>query len=71
MDQAHFQPTDIIFDPNILTIGTGCVEHDNYGIDFINAIPKIKSQCPGAWFHKYECELIPMQARASAAACRT
>jgi 5-methyltetrahydrofolate--homocysteine methyltransferase len=48
VEKAGFNPSDIIFDPNILTIGTGCTEHDLYGINFINAIPKIKEACPGA-----------------------
>eukprot|EP00971_Amphidinium_carterae_P039155 769531-Amphidinium_carterae.1 len=37
-----FPPEDIVFDPNILTIGTGMVEHNNYGVDFIKATKKIK-----------------------------
>jgi 5-methyltetrahydrofolate--homocysteine methyltransferase len=47
VDVAHFAPNDIIFDPNILTIGTGCVEHDLYGANFINCIQPIKQACPG------------------------
>jgi 5-methyltetrahydrofolate--homocysteine methyltransferase len=41
-----FPPEDIIFDPNILTIGTGMEEHANYGIDFIKATKTIKEICP-------------------------
>jgi len=41
-----FPPEDIVFDPNILTIGTGMVEHANYGVDFIAATKKIKELCP-------------------------
>eukprot|EP00971_Amphidinium_carterae_P134264 2660274-Amphidinium_carterae.1 len=37
-----FPPEDIVFDPNILTIGTGMSEHSNYGVDFIKATKKIK-----------------------------
>lgn len=37
-----FNPNDIIFDPNILTIATGIEEHNNYGINFIEAIKQIK-----------------------------
>ena len=40
-----FPPEDIIFDPNVLTIGTGMEEHANYGVDFINATKTIKEQC--------------------------
>ena len=41
------RPSDIIFDPNILTIATGMSEHDNYAIYFINACRRIKEVCPG------------------------
>merc|ERR1719484_108203 len=41
-----FPPEDIIFDPNILTIGTGIEEHNNYGVDFIEATKTIKELCP-------------------------
>jgi 5-methyltetrahydrofolate--homocysteine methyltransferase len=41
-----FPPEDIVFDPNILTIGTGMAEHANYGVDFIAATKKIKELCP-------------------------
>ena len=34
-------------DPNILTIGTGMSEHNNYAVDFINATRLIKHVCPG------------------------
>merc|ERR1719191_2642378 len=45
-DKVNFPPEDIIFDPNILTIGTGMEEHNAYGIDFITATKKIKELCP-------------------------
>lgn len=48
INRLNFNPSDIIFDPNILTIGTGMSEHNNYAIDFIEAIKEIKSSCPGA-----------------------
>ena len=41
-------PTDIIFDPNIFAVATGIAEHDNYGVDFIEAVREIKRACPGA-----------------------
>ncbi len=41
-------PQDIIFDPNVLTIGTGIAEHNTYGIQVLDAIPRIKTECPGA-----------------------
>ncbi len=48
VEQANFPPEDIIFDPNILTVGTGIEEHNNYAVDFINAVRRIKQTCPGA-----------------------
>ena len=48
VEKVKFPPEDIIFDPNILTIGTGLEEHNNYGIDFIKATKKIKELCPWA-----------------------
>ena len=46
VDEVKFPPEDIVFDPNILTIATGLAEHNNYGVDFINATKVIKEQCP-------------------------
>lgn len=43
-----FPTEDIIFDPNILTVATGMSEHNNYAVDFINAVREIKQVCPGA-----------------------
>ena len=48
VEEVGFNPQDIIFDPNILTIGTGMEEHNNYAVDFINATREIKRLCPGA-----------------------
>merc|ERR1719408_796800 len=47
VEKVAFDPQDIIFDPNILTIGTGLVEHNNFAVDFINATREIKRTCPG------------------------
>jgi len=47
-EQAGIPPEDIIFDPNILTVGTGMEEHANYAVEFIQAIREIKNACPGA-----------------------
>ena len=44
--KADFEPQDIIFDPNILTIATGIDEHRKYAINFLECIPKIKELCP-------------------------
>lgn len=46
VDQVHFKPSDIIFDVNILTIATGMDEHNNYAVDFINAVKWIKNNLP-------------------------
>ncbi len=43
-----FEPEDIIFDPNILTVATGMEEHNNYAVDFINATRWIKENLPHA-----------------------
>src|SRR5206468_1729007 len=45
---ANFPASDIIFDPNILTIATGLEEHRNYAVDFIEATRWIKKNLPGA-----------------------
>ncbi len=41
-----FNPQDIIFDLNVFAIGTGIKEHNNYAVDFIDALSEIKEQCP-------------------------
>jgi len=46
--ELDFPTEDIIFDPNILTVATGMDEHNNYAVDFINAVRRIKQVCPGA-----------------------
>lgn len=43
-----WNPRDIIFDPNILTIATGIEEHNSYAVDFIRAVAWIKHNLPGA-----------------------
>jgi len=48
VNEVDFPPEDIIFDPNILTVATGIDEHNNYAVDFINAVRRIKQECPGA-----------------------
>lgn len=48
IEEIGFEPTDIIFDPNVLTIGTGIEEHNNYAVNFIEAVREIKKRCPGA-----------------------
>lgn len=47
-EKAKFNPEDIIFDPNILTVATGMEEHNNYAIDFIEAVKWIKANLPYA-----------------------
>jgi 5-methyltetrahydrofolate--homocysteine methyltransferase len=41
-----FPPEDIIFDPNVFAVATGIEEHNNYGVDFIEACREIKKRCP-------------------------
>lgn len=41
-----FPPEDIIFDPNVFAVATGIDEHNNYGVDFIEACREIKARCP-------------------------
>ncbi|WP_351077986.1 methionine synthase [Shewanella sp. CAL98-MNA-CIBAN-0140] len=48
VDVVGFPPEDIIFDPNIFAIATGIDEHDNYAVDFIEAIKDIKTTLPHA-----------------------
>jgi len=48
VERAGFNPHDIIFDPNILTVATGMDEHNHYAVDFIEAVREIKRECPGA-----------------------
>ena len=45
--EVGFNPVDIVFDLNILTICTGLEEHNNYAVDFIKATEEIKALCPG------------------------
>ncbi|MDP3903755.1 MAG: methionine synthase [Methylococcaceae bacterium] len=47
-EQVNFPPEDIIFDPNIFAIATGIDEHNNYGLDFIDATREIKRTLPYA-----------------------
>ncbi len=47
-EEVGFDPSDIIFDPNIFAVATGIPEHDRYAMDFIEATREIKRTCPGA-----------------------
>ncbi|MDX1592821.1 MAG: methionine synthase [Gammaproteobacteria bacterium] len=46
--EAGFPPEDVIFDPNIFAIATGIEAHDNYAVDFIEAVRTIKRDLPHA-----------------------
>ncbi len=48
VDQVGFPPEDIIFDPNIFAVATGIEEHNNYAVDFIEAVGDIKRTLPHA-----------------------
>ncbi|MFY9628324.1 MAG: methionine synthase [Methylocystis sp.] len=46
VEEVGFPPQDIIFDPNIFAVATGIEEHENYGVDFIEAARAIKAEMP-------------------------
>jgi 5-methyltetrahydrofolate--homocysteine methyltransferase len=48
VDEVGFPPEDIIFDPNIFAVATGIDEHNNYGVDFIEATREITKNLPYA-----------------------
>ncbi|KJF81112.1 methionine synthase [Photobacterium angustum] len=48
VDEVGFPPEDIIFDPNIFAVATGIEEHNNYAVDFIEAVGDIKRTLPYA-----------------------
>ncbi|WP_425228219.1 methionine synthase [Sphingomonas sp.] len=45
-----FPPEDIIFDPNIFAVATGIEEHNNYAVDFIEALKQLRVRCPHAHY---------------------
>jgi 5-methyltetrahydrofolate--homocysteine methyltransferase len=45
-EEVGFDPSDIIFDVNILTVGTGMEEHNNYAVEFIEAVRELKQRFP-------------------------
>ena len=45
-----FPQEDIIFDPNIFAVATGIEEHNNYGVDFIEAVKELRVLCPHAHY---------------------
>ncbi len=45
-EKVGFPPEDIVFDPNIFAVATGIEEHDNYGVDFIEATREIVATLP-------------------------
>jgi 5-methyltetrahydrofolate--homocysteine methyltransferase len=45
-----FPPEDIIFDPNVFAVATGIDEHNNYAVDFIEAVRRIRVSCPNVHF---------------------
>jgi 5-methyltetrahydrofolate--homocysteine methyltransferase len=46
-EKVGFDPSDIIFDVNILTVGTGIEEHNNYAVEFIEGVREVKRRLPG------------------------
>ena len=47
-ERAGYAPEDLIFDPNVLAVATGMAEHDRYGVEFLDALPRIREACPGS-----------------------
>ncbi len=47
-EEVGFEPREILFDPNILTVATGMAEHNDYAQAYIEAARRIKTRCPGA-----------------------
>ena len=47
-EEVDFPPEDIVFDPNIFAVATGIDEHNNYGVDFIEAARRIRAELPYA-----------------------
>ena len=47
-EELGFPAQDIVFDPNVLTVGTGMKEHDNYAVDFFKSVKWIKQNLPHA-----------------------
>ena len=46
VNNINFSPTDIIFDPNIFPIATGIKEHENFSLDYLNAVKTLKKEFP-------------------------
>ena len=46
VNEIGFDPTDVIFDPNVLTVATGIEEHNNYGVAFIEAVRQLRQKFP-------------------------
>ncbi|MGZ5474816.1 MAG: homocysteine S-methyltransferase family protein, partial [Thermoanaerobaculia bacterium] len=46
VDEVGFDPTDIIFDPNVLTVATGIEEHNGYGVNFIESVRRLREKFP-------------------------
>ncbi|KAA0256477.1 MAG: methionine synthase [Acidobacteria bacterium] len=47
-EEVGFPPEDVVFDPNVLTVGTGIEEHAGYGVAFVEAVRRIKAELPYA-----------------------
>lgn len=46
VNQLDFKPQDIIFDPNIFAVATGIEEHNNYAVEYLEAVKEIKKNMP-------------------------
>jgi cobalamin-dependent methionine synthase I len=63
VEEVGFDPQDIIFDPNILTVGTGLAEHNNYAVDFFECVIALTCHLPRAarMHHGQHQEIIAHQ----------
>jgi 5-methyltetrahydrofolate--homocysteine methyltransferase len=63
-EQAGFPPEDIIFDPNVFAVATGIEEHNNYGVDFIEATRDDQASAAARAYFRRRLEpvlLVPRQ----------
>ncbi len=67
-EEVGFDPSDIIFDTNILTVGTGMEEHNNYAVEFIEAVRELKRLLP-AWRRPPAASATSRSASAATRSC--
>ena len=70
VNEVGFPPEDIIFDPNVFAVATGIEEHNNYGVDFINATKWIRENLPGMPMFLVACRTCPSPSAATTLCAR-